>query len=115
MHRLTFWLRGLLRPGAVERDLDKEMRLHVDLQMQEYARRGLEPEEARRRALIDFGGVSYHKEGARAERGTAWIETAARNVRYAFRSFRRYPAFTAVAIVTLALGVGLNTSVFSLL
>lgn len=106
-------LRALIARDQVERELEAELRFHLELETEENVRRGLSPEEARREAHRKFGGVERFKEQARDVRGTAWLEDGLRDVRYGLRSLVRSPAFAMAALLTLALGVGLNASIYS--
>ena len=106
-------LRALLRRGAVERELDDELRFHVERQIDQYVGRGLTREEAARRVRLEFGGFDQIAEQCRDARGVRVVDEAVRNLRYAVRTLIKRPAFAVVAIVTLALGIGANSALFS--
>lgn len=107
-------LRSLTRRRELEERLGDEIRFHVEQQTEKNRRAGMAPEEARRQALIRFGGVEQVREGTRDEFRALHTETLARDVRYGLRSLRRHPAFTAMAVVSLAIGIGSIATIFGL-
>jgi putative ABC transport system permease protein len=107
-------LRSLLRRGRVEAELDEELRYHLERQVEEHLARGLSEEEARDAALRAMGGVERRKEECRDARGVLLLEEIARDLRYGARALLRQPAFAAVAVLSLALGVGGTAAMFSL-
>jgi predicted permease len=106
-------LRGFGRTRQQEQDLRAQIDAHIEEAVEEYLQQGLPPAEARRLARRDFGGVAQVEEACRDARGP-WLRDLSRDVRYSARTLRRNPAFAAIAIVSLAVGIGANTAIFSL-
>lgn len=113
MTRLTALFRNLFRQQRNDSELDDELRAFVDLRTDELVARGMAPAEARRAALLECGGVEQVKEAVRDVRAGALIEQCVRDVLFALRMLRKNPGFTAVAVLTIALGVGANISIFT--
>ena len=106
---------ALFRRANLDRELDAEMAAHLEFAIEENVRSGMSPKEARRRALIQFGGTQQAKENHRDSRGIPAIEILLQDLRYAFRTLLKDRAFTAIAIFILALGIGANIVVFSVI
>ena len=111
---MTWWHR-LWRQRQLEEQLDKEVRFHLDQHAADLVARGYDPQDARRQALLALGGSEQVKEECRDARGTRWLEDLAQDLRYAIRTLRQRPGFAAVAIVTLALGIGGTTGMFTVI
>jgi len=113
IHRFASILRWLVHRNRAEQDLNDELQAFVDMAAADKVRDGAPPTEARRLAVLDLGGIEQTKEHVRSARHGAWLDEVGRDVRYALRMCARNPGFSAIVIITLALGIGANTAVFS--
>mgnify|MGYP001397467369 CR=1 FL=1 len=114
LHAARTRLRLLFARREAEARMDEEFRLHIELETEKNVRAGLDPREARRRALIAFGGVERHREEMRDGRGARWLEDLVRDLRHAARGLARTPGFSLIAVLTIAVGIGATTVVYSL-
>ena len=109
-----FRLMNLLDKGRKDRELAEEFESHLRMQIDDNVRAGMSPEQARREALLKSGGLETSKESCRDRRGLPLVETVLRDFAYAMRQVRRSPGFAAAVVLTLALGIGANTAIFTL-
>ncbi len=111
--KVLYRVRAIVRPRAMEEELDDEVRFHLERETEKNLARGMSPAEARREAYRRFGGVDRFKERSRDARGTRWLDDLRADLRYGLRRFRNEPGFSLLTVATLALGIGGTVAIFS--